>query len=63
MEQDAEDILKFIASNGLVVSASKTILPMMNEKELETIRIKVGNATLSKKSGKDSGRKMDDEME
>ena len=42
MEEDAEEILKFMASNGLVANPSKTMLIVMNKKEEEPMKVKVG---------------------
>ena len=39
LEQDAEDILKFIASNGLVENPPKITLLVMNKKDKEIIKV------------------------
>ena len=44
LEQDAEGILKLMASNGLVANPLTTTLLMMNKKEKEIVRIKGGES-------------------
>ena len=44
LEEDAEMVLKFMASNGLVASPIKTPLLILNHKSPIRVEIKVGNA-------------------
>ena len=63
LEQDAEEVLKFMASNGLVANPSKTTLLMMNKKDEEIVRIKVGESYIEQESvAKLLGILVDDEM-
>ena len=63
LEQDAEEVLKFMASNGLLANPSKTTLLMMNKKDEEIVRIKVGESYIEQESvAKLLGILVDDEM-
>ena len=63
MEEDAEEILKFMASNGLVANPSKTILIVMNKKEEEPMKVKVGETYVEQEhTTKLLGVQVDDEM-
>ena len=44
LEEDAELVLRFMASNGLVANASKTSLMILNHynKALDLVEVKVG---------------------
>ena len=44
LEEDAEMVLKFMASNGLVASPIKTPLLILNHTSPSRVEIKVGNA-------------------
>ena len=51
MEQDAKNLLKFMASNGLVTNASKTALLYLNLKKQtdeSATDIKIGDSTISR---------------
>ena len=47
LEEDAEMVLKFMASNGLVANPSKTTLMILNSKERTPLEIKVGDSTVN----------------
>ena len=42
LEEDAKNVLKFMASNGLVANPSKTTLLILNHKSDEPVSIKIG---------------------
>jgi hypothetical protein len=42
LEEDVINVLKFMASNGLVANPSKTILLILNKNSGEEIEIKIG---------------------
>ena len=46
LEQDAEEILKFVASNGLVANPSKTTLMLMNAKQEGPFKVIVGDSSI-----------------
>ena len=46
LEEDAEQVLKFMASNGLVANPSKTTLMILNHKVETPVEIKVGQNTI-----------------
>ena len=63
LEEDGEEILKFMASNGLVANPQKTTLLIMNNKEEGEVQVTVGNATVSQqKSSKLLGVQIDEDM-
>ena len=63
LEEDAEEILKYMASNGLVANPTKTTLLMMNQNTEERIKIKVGEANIEQeKVAKLLGVVLDDEL-
>ena len=43
LEEDAGNVLKFMASNGLMANPSKTTLLILNNKKAEEITIKIGD--------------------
>ena len=43
LEEDAENVLKFMASNGLVANPTKTTLMILNNKNGEKISIKIND--------------------
>ena len=45
-EKDAEGILKFMASNGLVANPSKRMLLLMNAKQGGPLKISVGDSSI-----------------
>jgi hypothetical protein len=47
LEQDANNVLKFMASNGLVANLTKTTLMILNFKGKEKVIIKIGEALIS----------------
>ena len=71
LEEDARNVLKFMASNGLVANASKTALLFMNvggkkvlNGESQPIKIKVGNSVVTQvHSAKLLGMQIDDNQE
>ena len=46
LEEDAEQVLKFMASNGLVANPSKTTLMILNHKTDTPVEITVGGKTI-----------------
>ena len=50
LEVDAEMVLKFMASNGLVANPSKTTLMILNSKEKIPTEIRIGNAIVKQES-------------
>ena len=63
LEEDGEEILKFMASNGLVENPTKITLLIMNNKEEGAVQVTVGNAlVLQEKTSKLLGVKIDDDM-
>ena len=63
LEEDAEEILKFMASNGLVANPTKTTLLIMNNKEEEEVEVKVGNVQITQeKTSKLLGISVDDDL-
>ena len=46
LEEDATNVLKFMASNGLVANPSKTTLLVLNSKGETELEIKVGESTV-----------------
>ena len=63
LEEDAEEILKYMASNGLVANPTKTTLLMMNQNTEERIKIKVGEANIEQERvAKLQGVVVDDEL-
>ena len=50
LEEDGEEILKFMASNGLVANPKKTTLLIMNNKEEGEVQVTVGNAKVPQQS-------------
>ena len=46
LEEDASNVLRFMASNGLKANASKTTLMLINGKQKEKFEIKVGEANV-----------------
>ena len=54
IEEDADAILRYVASNGLVANQSKTVLMIMNRKkdknnEADLVKIRVGNTMIKLK--------------
>ena len=47
LEEDANNVLKFMASNGLVANPNKTTLLILNNKGKEKVKIKIGEALIS----------------
>ena len=63
LEEDAEEILKFMASNGLVANPSKTTLIVMNKKGEQPMKVKVGETYVKQEhTAKLLGVQVDDEM-
>ena len=62
LEEDGENVLKYMASNGLVANPSKTALLFLNNKSKEEqIKISIGPATITQeKSAKLLGMTLDD---
>ena len=62
LEEDGENVLKYMASNGLVANPSKTALLFLNNKVIgDPIKIKIGPATIiQEKSAKLLGMTLDD---
>ena len=61
LQEDAEQVLKFMASNGLVANPTKTTLLILNNKNGKQIEIKVGQATIKQEqSAKLLGIKIED---
>ena len=50
LEEDAENVLKFMASNGLVANLSKTTLMIINYKSDTPVDINFGNAIIKQES-------------
>ena len=51
LEEDAKEILKFMASNGLVANPTKTSFMVLNNRgEEEKVKIRVGNCTIENES-------------
>ena len=53
LEEDAQNVLKFMASNGLVASATKTAFMILNHKKdltLNPIKIKIGSTIVKAES-------------
>ena len=46
LEEDANQVLKFMASNGLVANPSKTTLMILNHKSDSPVEISVGGKTI-----------------
>ena len=46
MEEDAEQVLRFMASNGLVSNPTKTTLMILNHKVQVPVEIKVGKVKI-----------------
>ena len=67
LEEDADAILRFMASNGLVANASKTVFMLLNHKDKSEekipISIKVGNNdVVQERNTKLLGMKIDDNL-
>ena len=62
LEEDGKNVLKYMASNGLVANPSKTALLFLNNKEKgEPVKITIGPATVTQeKSAKLLGLTLDD---
>ena len=50
LEEDAIQVLKYMASNGLVANATKTALLFLNVKQDLPIEIKIGDSTVSREA-------------
>ena len=63
LEEDAEQILKFMASNGLVANPTKTTLLVLNNRMEEEVKVKVGESYITQeKTTKLLGVNIDDEL-
>ncbi len=63
LENNAERVLKYMASNGLVANPSKTVFMMIGEKEDANLKVKVGDTTITRsKTAKLLGIDIDDDM-
>ena len=63
LEEDANQVLKFMASNGLVANSSKTTLMFINGKKEKDIEIQVGDSMVKQEStAKLLGIMIDDNM-
>ena len=62
LEEDGENVLKYMASNGLVANPTKTAMLFLNNKVTENpIQIKIGDAKITQeKSAKLLGMMMED---
>jgi hypothetical protein len=63
LEEDAEEILKFMASNGLVANPTKTNFIVLNNKEKEPLKLKVGKCEIEQeRKAKLLGIEIDDDQ-
>ena len=63
LENNAERVLKYMASNGLVANPTKTVFMMIGEKEDANMKVKVGDALITRsRSAKLLGMDIDDDM-
>ena len=52
MEEDAKEILNFMALNGLVTNPKKTSLLIINNKQEEKVEVTVGNVQITQEKHK-----------